>query len=131
MTKDGRLFSVLRVCPRFSTCDRNVGELGYVSFHPRPCSKELTLPKGYYRYLNAHGKGVAGVAFLIVTAILDAGRNALSFFLLLVVALGWSVVREELPSMTRCKTLAIAHFVFGGAKALIESPFEICSIFWF
>lgn len=49
-------------------------------------------------------------------AILDAGRNALSFFLLLVVSLGLSVVRESLGKlMLRCQILAVAHFIFGGA----------------
>ncbi|KAF8313838.1 hypothetical protein DL93DRAFT_2097560 [Clavulina sp. PMI_390] len=67
----------------------------------------------YYRYLNAHGSGTASVAFLIVVAILDAGRNSLSFFLLLIVSLGLSVVREEIPFMRRAQILAGAHFVFG------------------
>jgi hypothetical protein len=50
--------------------------------------------------------------------ILDAGRNALSFFLLLVVSLGLSVVRESLgPAMKRAKILAGLHFVFGGEEA--------------
>lgn len=69
----------------------------------------------YYRYLNAHGKGTGATAFLFVVAILDAGRNALSFFMLLVVALGLSVVRESLGrTMIRCQLLTGAHFVFGG-----------------
>lgn len=55
-----------------------------------------------------------------VVAILDAGRNALSFFMLLVVSLGLSVVKETLGStMTKCTLLAIAHFIFGG---LFSSP---------
>ena len=50
-----------------------------------------------------------------IVAILDAGRNALSFFMLLVVSLGLSVVKESLgPTMLRCQLLAAAHFVFGG-----------------
>jgi hypothetical protein len=69
----------------------------------------------YYRYLNAHGKGVGSTAFLFVVAILDAGRNALSFFMLLVVSMGLSVVRESLGrTMLRCQILTAAHFVFGG-----------------
>jgi len=55
-------------------------------------------------------------------AILDAGRNALSFFMLLVVALGLSVVRESLgPRMLKCQVLAGLHFVFGGKLGLSES----------
>ena len=57
------------------------------------------------------------LTFLIphIVAILDAGRNALSFFMLLVVSLGLSVVRESLgKSMNKCVALTVAHFVFGG-----------------
>ncbi len=69
----------------------------------------------YYRYLNAHGKGTASTVFLFVVAILDAGRNSLSFFLLLVVSLGLSVVRDNLgPTMRKAQILSISHFVFGG-----------------
>ncbi|EIW87046.1 protein PTM1 [Coniophora puteana RWD-64-598 SS2] len=68
----------------------------------------------YYRYLNAHGRNTAATVFLFVVSILDAGRNALSFFMLLVVALGLSVVREDLGrTMLRCQILAGAHFIFG------------------
>lgn len=50
-------------------------------------------------------------------AILDAGRNALSFFMLLVVSLGLSVVRESIGTkMFKCQALAGAHFVFGGTQ---------------
>ena len=56
-------------------------------------------------------------------AILDAGRNALSFFLLLVVSLGLSVVRESLgKTMIRCQLLAVAHFIFGGTSARYHPP---------
>jgi hypothetical protein len=54
-------------------------------------------------------------------AILGAGRNSLSFFLLLVVSLGLSVVRETLPAMMRCRILAGAHFIFGGKYHLVIS----------
>lgn len=61
-------------------------------------------------------------------AILDAGRNALSFFLLLVVSLGLSVVRESLgPVMTRVKLLAGAHFVFGG-KSIQSGKNTLCQL---
>ena len=51
----------------------------------------------------------------ISVAILDAGRNSMSFFMLLVVALGLSVVRESLDrTMLKCQALAVAHFIFGG-----------------
>ena len=87
----------------------------------------------YYRYLNAHGPGTASTVFLIVgqshppfyvinadyndhvVAILDAGRNSMSFFLLLIVSLGLGVVRESLGrTMIKCQILAVCHFIFGG-----------------
>ncbi|KAH9944248.1 lung seven transmembrane receptor-domain-containing protein [Epithele typhae] len=86
----------------------------------------------YYRYLNAHGEGTTSTVFLIVVAILDAGRNALSFFLLLVVSLGLSVVKESLGRlMLRCQLLAGAHFVFGVlyAVGIVELELESSSAF--
>lgn len=62
-------------------------------------------------------------------AILDAGRNALSFFLLLVVALGLSVVRESLGrTMIRCQVLAVLHFIFGGMWFLSQSAMYSCPL---
>ena len=82
----------------------------------------LTERSGYYRYVNAHGTGVSTTAFLVVVTILDAGRNALSFFLLLVVSLGLSVVRESLgPVMLRARILAGLHFTFGGTAPSFSS----------
>lgn len=50
-------------------------------------------------------------------AILDAGRNSMSFFLLLVVSLGLSVVRESLGrTMLKCQILTGLHFFFGSMQ---------------
>ncbi|KAL0576801.1 hypothetical protein V5O48_005171 [Marasmius crinis-equi] len=96
----------------------------------------MTTPKtqrrliGYYRYLNAHGRGTASTVFLIVVAILDAGRNSMSFFMLLVVCLGLSVVRESLErTMLKCQALAGAHFIFGilYAIGIVELELESTS----
>ncbi|KAF8922087.1 protein PTM1 [Mucidula mucida] len=84
----------------------------------------------YYRYLNAHGKSTASTVFLIVVAILDAGRNSMSFFMLLVVSLGLSVVRESLGrTMLKCQILAGMHFVFGilYAVGIVELELESTS----
>ncbi|KAG6817752.1 hypothetical protein H0H87_004543 [Tephrocybe sp. NHM501043] len=60
-------------------------------------------------------------------AILDAARNAMSFFMLLVVSLGLSVVRESLGrTMLKCQLLAGAHFIFG-SKLNIKLSFGKCS----
>lgn len=73
----------------------------------------------YYRYLNAHGENTSALVFLFVVSILDSGRNAMSFFMLLVVSLGLSVVRESLErTMLKCQLLAGAHFVFGVLYAI-------------
>jgi hypothetical protein len=52
---------------------------------------------------------------LLVVAILNAGRNSISFFLLLIVSMGLSVVTPSLGSvMNRVRLLTAFHFVFGG-----------------
>ncbi|KAJ3556522.1 hypothetical protein NM688_g1987 [Phlebia brevispora] len=93
---------------------------------------EMVANWAYYRFLNAHGRGAASTVFLIVVAILDAGRNALSFFLLLIVSLGLSVVRESLGrTMLKCQLLAVAHFIFGVlyAVGIVELELESTSAF--
>ncbi|EIM92270.1 uncharacterized protein STEHIDRAFT_46983 [Stereum hirsutum FP-91666 SS1] len=91
---------------------------------------EMLANLAYYRYLNAHGKNTVSTVFLFVVAILDAGRNSLSFFMLLVVSLGLSVVRDSLGStMRKCQLLAGAHFIFGVlyAVGIVELEFESTS----
>ncbi|KAK0466467.1 lung seven transmembrane receptor-domain-containing protein [Desarmillaria tabescens] len=91
---------------------------------------EMVANWAYYRYLNAHGKSTASTVFLIVVAILDAGRNSMSFFMLLVVSLGLSVVRESLGrTMIKCQILAGAHFIFGilYAVGIVELELESTS----
>ncbi|EJT99947.1 hypothetical protein DACRYDRAFT_23484 [Dacryopinax primogenitus] len=93
---------------------------------------EMLASWGYYRYLNAHTSGITSTAFLIVVAILDAGRNSLSFFLLLVVSLGLTVTRESLGKlMLRAVILGSLHFVFGVVYAVgtVEVTLETASIF--
>ncbi|KAJ6621161.1 lung seven transmembrane receptor-domain-containing protein [Mycena sp. CBHHK59/15] len=91
---------------------------------------EMVANWAYYRYLNAHGKSAASTVFLIVVAILDAGRNSMSFFMLLVVSLGLSVVRESLGrTMLKCQILAGGHFIFGilYAVGIVELELESTS----
>ncbi|KAG5644624.1 hypothetical protein DXG03_008102 [Asterophora parasitica] len=91
---------------------------------------EMVANWAYYRYLNSHGRSTASTVFLIVVAILDAARNAMSFFMLLVVSLGLSVVRESLgKTMLRCQILAGAHFIFGilYAVGIVELELESTS----
>ncbi|KAH8835477.1 lung seven transmembrane receptor-domain-containing protein [Flagelloscypha sp. PMI_526] len=93
---------------------------------------EMVANVAYYRYLNSHGKGTASTILLIVVAIFDAGRNSMSFFLLLIVSLGLSVVRESLGRlMIRCQVLAGFHFIFGilYAVGIVELELESTSAF--
>lgn len=51
---------------------------------------------------------------MIVVAVLNAARNSFSFFLLLIVCMGYGVVKPTLgKTMVYVRWLAAAHFVFG------------------
>ena len=51
---------------------------------------------------------------MTIVAILNAGRNSFSFFLLLIVCMGYGVVKPSLGrTMVYVRFLAIGHFVFG------------------
>jgi len=68
----------------------------------------------FYDYQNRHGLNTGAKALLIVVSILSAGRNSFSFFLLLIVCMGYGVVKPSLgKAMILVRYLAIAHFVFG------------------
>ena len=80
---------------------------------------EQIMTWGYYQYLNNHGANVGAKAFMIVVSILNAARNSLSFFLLLIVCMGFGVVKPSLgKTMTYVKWLAAAHFAFGVIYAI-------------
>ncbi len=65
-------------------------------------------------YLNRNGSNVGSKVLLVVVAILNAARNSFSFFLLLIVCMGYGVVKPTLGrTMIYVRWLAIAHFVFG------------------
>ena len=51
---------------------------------------------------------------MVIVAVLNAGRNSFSFFLLLIVCMGYGVVKPTLgKTMIYVRFLAIAHFIFG------------------
>lgn len=51
---------------------------------------------------------------MVLVAVLNAGRNSFSFFLLLIVCMGYGVVKPSLGrTMIYVRILAIAHFIFG------------------
>lgn len=68
----------------------------------------------YYDYQNRNGSNVGSKVLMIVVAVLNAGRNSFSFFLLLIVCMGYGVVKPTLgKTMVYVRWLAFAHFVFG------------------
>jgi len=74
---------------------------------PRLYSSSLVRPN---TIIDARRRLMTGLS----VSILDAGRNSMSFFMLLVVSLGLSVMRESLgKTMLKCQALATAHFLFG------------------
>ncbi|XP_014554017.1 hypothetical protein COCVIDRAFT_106194 [Bipolaris victoriae FI3] len=75
---------------------------------------EMLMTWGYYDYQNRHGNNVGAKALMIIVAVLNAFRNSFSFFLLLIVCMGYGVVKPSLgKTMMVVRWLAVAHFVFG------------------
>ncbi|KAI8325591.1 hypothetical protein GQ54DRAFT_301830 [Martensiomyces pterosporus] len=81
---------------------------------------------GFWKQYNTAGS--PSIVFSVFTVVIDAGRNSLSFFMLLVVALGWGVVSPSLgKTMIRCILLAMLHFSAGclyGAGIIFRDPHE-------
>ncbi|RKP27481.1 lung seven transmembrane receptor-domain-containing protein [Syncephalis pseudoplumigaleata] len=77
---------------------------------------EMAVHYGFWEDYN--NRGEPSMALMIMLAVLNAGRNSLSFFLLLIVSLGYGVVRPSLGgAMFRCKLLAYVHFICGALYA--------------
>ncbi|KAK6834250.1 hypothetical protein PG987_008944 [Apiospora arundinis] len=87
---------------------------------------EMLMTWGFYDYLNRNGSNIGARVLLVVVAVLNAFRNSFSFFLLLIVCMGYGVVKPSLgKTMTYVRFLAIAHFVFGlvyAITSLLISP---------
>lgn len=95
---------------------------------------ELTAVFGYYKYLNDFGNPSVARGILVLVSILSAARNAISFFMLLIVSLGYGIVKDSLgPMMLRVRLLTIAHFLFGVLYAIGMSifPFETAGLWIF
>ncbi|KAJ5433047.1 uncharacterized protein N7458_012203 [Penicillium daleae] len=74
---------------------------------------EQLMTWGFYDYQNRHGLNTMAKALMVIVAILNAGRNAFSFFLLLIVCMGYGVVKPSLGrTMVYVRILAFAHFIF-------------------
>jgi uncharacterized membrane protein YjfL (UPF0719 family) len=88
---------------------------------------EMIMTWGYYEHQNRNGSlGVMSRVLLVVTGVLNAARNSFSFFLLLIVCMGYGVVKHTLGrTMVHVRWLAMAHFVFGliyAITSLVVSP---------
>lgn len=74
---------------------------------------EMVCIWGYYDFVNTRGEGTGQIVFLAVLSVLNSIRNAFTFFLLLIVCLGYGVVQPTLGDvMWKCRALGAAHFVF-------------------
>lgn len=75
---------------------------------------EMLMTWGFYDFMNRNGSTIGSKVLMIIVAILNAGRNSFSFFLLLIVCMGYGVVKHSLgKTMIYVRWLAGAHFVFG------------------
>lgn len=75
---------------------------------------EQLMTWGFYDYQNRHGLNIMAKVLMVIVAVLNAGRNSFSFFLLLIVCMGYGVVKPSLGrTMIYVRLLAIGHFIFG------------------
>lgn len=75
---------------------------------------EMLMTWLFYDYQNRHGSTVGTKVLMILVSILNAARNSFSFFLLLIVCMGYGVVKPSLgKTMVYVRWLAAAHLVFG------------------
>ncbi|KAL3253006.1 hypothetical protein ABHI18_009768 [Aspergillus niger] len=74
---------------------------------------EQLMTWGFYDHQNRNGLNTGAKALMVIVAVLNAGRNAFSFFLLLIVCMGYGVVKPSLGrTMIYVRILAITHFIF-------------------
>ncbi|KAI9743859.1 MAG: hypothetical protein M1818_002593 [Claussenomyces sp. TS43310] len=87
---------------------------------------EMLMTWGFYDYENRNGANTGSKVLMIVVAVLNAARNSFSFFLLLIVCMGYGVVKPSLGrTMIYVRWLAATHFVFGliySIASLIITP---------
>ncbi|KAF9091100.1 hypothetical protein BGX23_005492 [Mortierella sp. AD031] len=73
---------------------------------------EMAFNWGYWDDFNKAGE--PSIALLVIVSILNSGRNSLSLFMLLIVSMGYGVVKPTLGStMKKVIILSLAHFLFG------------------
>ncbi|KAL4948610.1 lung seven transmembrane receptor-domain-containing protein [Aspergillus filifer] len=80
---------------------------------------EQLMTWGFYDYQNRHGLNVGAKALMVIVAVLNAIRTSFSFFLLLIVCMGYGVVKPSLgKTMIYVRILGITHFVFACVYAV-------------
>ncbi|KAI9713106.1 MAG: hypothetical protein M1820_001091 [Bogoriella megaspora] len=80
---------------------------------------EMLTTWGFYDYENRKGNNAGAKVLMILVSIFNSVRNSFSFFLLLIVCMGYGVVKPTLgKTMTYVRWLAITHFVFGVIYAI-------------
>ncbi|KAF9920950.1 hypothetical protein FBU30_009062 [Linnemannia zychae] len=73
---------------------------------------EMAFNWGYWDNYNKSGE--SSVALLVLVSILNSARNSLSLFMLLIVSMGYGVVKPTLGStMKKVIILSLAQFLFG------------------
>lgn len=50
---------------------------------------EMLITWAFFDYMNVHGSNAGAKALMILVAVLNAARNSFSFFLLLIVCMGY------------------------------------------
>jgi len=71
----------------------------------------------YYKHYNNTNEN--SMLLLIFAGGLNAGRNSLTFFILLIVCMGYGVVKQSLGStMRKVQFLTLFHFIFGVLYAI-------------
>jgi hypothetical protein len=99
---------------------RNASDLGILWFAV-PSAYLLAIANTSSEYKNRHGSNIGAKVFLIVVAMLNAVRSSFSFFLLLIVCMGYGVVKPTLGrTMIYIRWLAAAHFLFGLVYAIAD-----------
>ncbi|KAF9425509.1 hypothetical protein BGZ94_007464 [Podila epigama] len=85
---------------------------------------EMAFNWGYWD--NYNNSGSKSIALLALVSILNSGRNSLSLFMLLIVSMGYGVVKPTLgATMKKVIILSLAHFLFGTIySAGTMSPLE-------
>ncbi|RKF80620.1 Membrane protein PTM1 [Golovinomyces cichoracearum] len=82
---------------------------------------EMLMTWGFYDFMNRNGSSIGSKILMMVVAVLNAGRNSFSFFLLLIVCMGYGVVKDSLgKTMIYVRWLAGAHFLFSLIYAVIS-----------